>query len=58
MLYGLLPVLQKVGLVAGVGWLLAVYYAQLGPERESQPSGATLAPAARGAEAREFRREP
>jgi hypothetical protein len=31
-LYGVLPVVQKVSLASCVGWLLSVYYAQLGQE--------------------------
>jgi hypothetical protein len=41
--YGLLPVLQKVSLATGVGWLLAVYYTQFGQERGMKNTPQTTA---------------
>lgn len=34
LLYGLLPVIQKVSLASCVGWLLSVYYTQVGQDEE------------------------
>jgi hypothetical protein len=43
LLYAFLPVVQKVGIASSVGWLLAVYYWQVGETREPVPLRESIA---------------
>jgi hypothetical protein len=42
--YGLLPVVQKVSLVACIGWLSFVHYTKIRPEKENMTLSKTIEP--------------